>query len=42
MKDMRAVSAVAAILVVGQAASAIDYKKNTISGGALPGSADSR
>jgi hypothetical protein len=35
MKDMRAVSAVAAILVVGQAASAIDYKKNTISGGGM-------
>jgi len=35
MKDMRAVSAVAAILVVAQAASGIDYKKNTISGGGM-------
>lgn len=32
MKDIRAVSAVVAFLVVGQAASGIDYKKNTISG----------
>ena len=35
MKDMRAVSAVVAFLVVGQAASGIDYKKNTISGGGM-------
>ena len=33
MKKIRAVSAVTAILVVGQVASGIDYKKNTISGG---------
>ena len=35
MKEMRAVSAVVAILVVGQVASGIDYKKNTISGGGM-------
>lgn len=35
MKDMRAVSAVVAILVAGQTASGIDYKKNTISGGGM-------
>lgn len=35
MKEMRAVSAVVAFLVVGQTASGIDYKKNTISGGGM-------
>ena len=35
MKDMRAVSALVAVLFVGQAASGMDYKKNTISGGGL-------
>ena len=35
MRDMRAVSAVVAFLVVGQAASGIDCKKNTISGGGM-------
>lgn len=35
MKDMRAVSVIVATLIVGQAASGIDYKENTISGGGM-------